>query len=119
VDFINSISINTVILILGVIWIIVAMTYWHKREKDSLDMRQMMMRGGKISLAKLGQLIAMLVSTWIIIYATTNGTLTEWLFTGYMFAWSGAHLIQRYLDRGTTSRGNDPTLNNHSYTDTE
>ena len=115
-EFINALSLNTIVLIIGIVWIIAAMTYWHRREKDSLDLRQMMMRGGKLSLAKLGQLIALLVSTWVIIYATTHAGLTEWLFTGYMLAWSGAHLVQRYIDRG---KPDDPPLNNHSYTDTE
>lgn len=71
---------------------------WHIREDTAFDLRTALMVDDKFSLYKVGQLLALLTSTWIIIYQTRHGQLTDWLFTGYMLAWSGANLFSKYLD---------------------
>lgn len=64
---------------------------------------------GRFSLSKFGQLVALLVSTWVLIYETRKGHLTEWLFAGYMAAWAGANLLNKYLDRGKPTSSDDTT----------
>jgi len=63
---------------------------------------------GKFSLSKTGQFVSMLVSTWVIVYQTNHGVLTEWLFTGYMLAWAGANAYKQYLSTKTNPSGTNP-----------
>lgn len=49
------------------------------------------------SLGRQGQYVAMITSTWIIMWVTMKGALQEWLFIGYMFAWGGAHFASLWL----------------------
>lgn len=49
------------------------------------------------SLGRQGQYIALLVSTWALVYETIDGKLTEWFFTTYMLAWAGAQFGSLWL----------------------
>jgi hypothetical protein len=49
------------------------------------------------SLGRQGQFTAMVISTWVLVTITLNGTLAEWLFVGYMFAWAGAQFGSIWL----------------------
>ena len=75
--------------------------YWHLDSSTRFDIRDLMVdkKTQRLSLYKIGQFFALLVSTWVLIYETRNGRLSEWLFIAYMAAWSGANLANKYLDR--------------------
>lgn len=74
--------------------------YWHSRN-DSFDLRWLLVdtKTNKVSLFKLGQLVALCVSSWALVHQTINNVLTEWLFTGYMIAWAGANIAKKFLDK--------------------
>jgi len=42
------------------------------------------------SLGRVGQFVALLVSTWGFVALTVEGKLTEWYVTAYMLVWAGA-----------------------------
>jgi hypothetical protein len=75
--------------------------YWHFDKSTKFDVRDLMIdkETDRLSLYKIGQFFALLVSTWILIHETRNGRLSEWLFAFYMAAWSGANLMNKYLDK--------------------
>jgi len=98
----NNLDAETIILAIASLLMVGMLVYWHFDSKTSIDIRSAFTKNGEFSLMKFGQLIALAVSTWIIIYQTRNNRLTDWLFTGYMIAWSGANLIQNYMNRGST-----------------
>ena len=50
-----------------------------------------------LSLSKLGQFIALVASTWVLIHQTRAGNLTEWLLLAYLATWSGANAFRQYL----------------------
>jgi len=54
---------------------------------------------GRASLSKLGQFMALCVSSWGFVFLTLNGTLTEWFYGTYMVAWSGTSLVHKWLDQ--------------------
>ena len=89
---------------------------WQLSDKR-FDLREVLIDGGsgRVSLYKLGQVTALLVSTWILIFETKTGRLNEWLFTMYMFAWAGANSLNKYIEhKGKTPAGRDgsePTEN--------
>lgn len=86
---------------------------WHLNKNNSIDLKTILVKDGELSLSKLGQLIALLVSTWIIVYQTRAGLLTEFVFTGYMVAWSGANLASKWIDRGNTSTYRQTSIQTH------
>lgn len=98
-NFLSTLSLDTIVLIAGFAIIFITMIIWHRRPDVKFDIKSVVVdKSGKFSLSKFGQLIALLVSTWIIIHQTRSGLLTEWLFSFYMCAWSGTNLIGKYLD---------------------
>lgn len=64
---------------------------------------------GKTSLSRVGQLVALSLSSWAFVYLTLAYKLSEWYFTGYMITWAGAHGFGRWLEtrHATDNRGAD------------
>lgn len=50
----------------------------------------------KLSLSRLGQLCALVVSTWGFIKLTVDGNLTEWYFMSYMMIWAVAEGFRKW-----------------------
>jgi hypothetical protein len=87
------------VLLIGTLFLGAVVWRW-QRAPDSFDLRKIIVdAGGDVSLAKIGQIVALLVSTWVLIHETRAGKMTEWLFTGYMLAWAGANLISKAIDK--------------------
>ena len=95
----KPLDIATAILLIIMIVITYMVYKWHTG-KNSLDARSLFLDDTeKMSLGKTGQFIAMVISTWVIIYQTRAGLLTEWLFAGYMLAWAGAGVAGKMIDK--------------------
>ena len=97
---ISQLTIDLVVLAIGSIILMGFLIYWHLDKETRFDVRDLMVdhRTKILSLNKIGQLFALLVSTWIIIHETRLGRLSEFLFTGYMAVWSGASILSKYID---------------------
>lgn len=54
---------------------------------------------GKTSMARIGQFVALSVSTWAFVYMTSQGKLTEWFFNGYMLVWAATGISNKFIDR--------------------
>ena len=66
-------------------------------------------RSGRMSLGRVGQLAALIVSSWAFVWLTIAGTLTEWYYGTYMIAWAGARLADQALKaRGATDKESLP-----------
>jgi hypothetical protein len=72
---------------------------WHMSLDSSVDLQYLLVdtETKKLSIFKAGQVLALIVSTWIVVRETNHDRLNEWLFGGYMFAWAGANLANRAL----------------------
>lgn len=90
---------NSLVLGLGTIFALLLLLMWH-RSPDSFDIRHLLVdsKTDRVSLMKCGQLMALLVSTWVLVRETQHDRLTEWLFTGYMVTWAGTNLLKRWID---------------------
>jgi cytochrome bd-type quinol oxidase subunit 1 len=53
----------------------------------------------KASVSKMGELIALVVSTWAIVHMVIKGTVTSDLFIGYLAAWVSNRGIRHWIDR--------------------
>ena len=92
---------DNLVLFLASVAIVVSIIYWHFDKKTIFDVRDLLIdkTTQRLSLYKIGQFFALMVSTWALIHETRYGRLTEWLFGAYMVAWSGANLANKYLDK--------------------
>lgn len=62
-------------------------------------------RSGRMSLGRVGQLVALIVSSWAFVWLTIAGTLTEWYYGTYMIAWAGARIADQLVQqRGATGK---------------
>lgn len=53
----------------------------------------------KVSLTKVAQFGAFMVSTWGFIHLVVYNNLTEWYYTSYMIAWAGTQLATYWISR--------------------
>lgn len=99
---IQDINLETIILLLAGVAVVIILAVWHIKD-SSFDASQIVTNvDGSFSLSKFGQLVSMLVSTWIVIYQTRHGLLAEWLFTSYLVTWAGANAFSKYLESKKT-----------------
>jgi hypothetical protein len=94
-------NIDTIILLFASILIGILLWIWHNDSTTRFDLTELITdsKTNRTSLMKLGQTLALLVSTWVLIYETREGRLTEWLFLSYMGIWSGANLARKWMDK--------------------
>jgi len=100
-----DISLDDAILMIGAVMIIALVWVWHVESKTPFDLRKTIInKDGSVSLGKLGQAVALMVSTWVLIHETRAGVLSEWLFIGYMAAWAAANLTSKFIDTKETNK---------------
>lgn len=93
-----NLNIETITLIVGFVGAVIVLIIWHLGSKQ-FDASQIVSNtDGTFSLSKFGQLLSLLVSTWIIIYQTRHGLLTEFLWSAYLLTWAGANAYTKYLE---------------------
>ena len=92
--------INDSLLLGGICALLMILGFWQGKH-DEFDLRWLIVdtKTHRVSLFKLGQLVALLTSTWAVIYQTRHDRLTEWMFTAFMVAWAGANVANKFVDR--------------------
>lgn len=88
-------NIPAVLFGLGNAGFVTVLLLWHHGD-NKFDFRETLIENGKISLSRLGQLTALVISTEVIVYQTIKGQLTEWLFTGYIVTWAGTYIANKF-----------------------
>jgi hypothetical protein len=93
-------------VILGVV--VLALVAVTRDQRNPVSLLQLVVeaRTGRLSLSRVGQLVALIVSSWGFVVLVRADKLTEWYFTSYMIAWAGARLASQFLD--TKKAGGDP-----------
>lgn len=67
---------------------------------DPLDLRYLIMDSAKKpSIPKIGQIIALVVSTYAFVIMLFKGQLSDTFFFGYMAIWSGSATVEAYLSK--------------------
>jgi hypothetical protein len=94
------------ILLLGLLFLFYVM-FRIQRSKNRVDLYYLILdeKTQQPSLHKFGQLVALAVSTWVLVDEEMHGRMTEWLFTAYMAAWAATTIANNYLTR---DKGDDP-----------
>ena len=83
---------------------------WHTNKAIDFDLRQTVVdsQTGKISIEKVGYMVALIISSWSLVTLTLTDKLTEWFFGAYMTAFAVARWGSQYLATKTqgTQNGN-------------
>ena len=88
-----------VILAIAFIWNI-------QRDRDNtVDIKDLICSDGRINEAKFMRFTAFVVSTWGFVYLIVDQRFSEWYFAGYMAAWAGNALVNKWLNRKQASQG--------------
>lgn len=73
---------------------------WHNNPENRFDLTDCLMgEDGKVSLFKIGQAAALIVSTWAFIIMVQKDKMTEYYFYGYMGVWSGINLAKNIFGK--------------------
>lgn len=82
-------------------FLILIMAKW-QWQAGPFDIRQSLLDPvtGQVSLSRLGQFVALYMSTALLSYESSKGRMQEWLFIGYMAAWAGTYIAAKYADKG-------------------
>jgi hypothetical protein len=79
---------------------IVLLYRWHTSKENNFDLTDALLGDdGKVSLFKIGQATALIVSTWGFIILIQQGKLTEIYFTTYMSIWAGINLARNIFGK--------------------
>ncbi len=75
---------------------------WQTNPANTFDLTDTLLGvDGKVSLYKIGQAAALIVSTWAFIIMVQKDKMTEYYFYGYMAIWSGVNLAKNIFGKAT------------------
>lgn len=95
----NGISLDTTVLVIATLVVLISAWLWQRDKKNKFDLLDLISGDdGKLSLAKTGQFVALMVSTWGFVAIIRADKMSEWYFAGYMLAWAGANIANKALD---------------------
>lgn len=91
---------DTYALLIAAVAFAALLAYWQRLE-DNFDLRTLIVDNlsGKVSLFKVGQLVALMTSTWVVVHETRRGALTEWLMLIYVGVWAGSNIANKVTEK--------------------
>lgn len=73
--------------LLLIVWMILTFLKAHKDPKNAIDLNDLVIDGsGKIGGSRMRLNLAFITCTWVLVYYTLQGQLSEWLFAAYIAA---------------------------------
>lgn len=78
----------------------VLLILWNiQRDKENkVDIKDLVCTDGQLNEAKFMRFTAFAVSTWGFVYLIVDQRFSEWYFAGYMAAWAGNALLNKWLN---------------------
>jgi hypothetical protein len=103
---------NMVIIIVALVALLIA---WNiQRDKtNQIDLKDLVCKDGRINEAKFMRFGTFVVSTWGFVYLIVDQRFSEWYFAGYMAAWTGNALVNKWLsikEQNTANPAEPPPL---------
>lgn len=86
-----------VLALAGILFLLILWNF-HRDNNNSLDLKDLVCLDGKLNEAKFSRFVAFIVSTWGFVYLIIDQRFSEWYFAGYMTAWCGNALVNKYLN---------------------
>jgi len=93
------------LVLFGTLTTIILVLIYIQTCRDTLDLRWLILDDTtqRPSLNKIGQGLALIVSTWGFLVLVERNLLTEFYFTGYMTVWAGSTALSQYLASKSSS----------------
>ena len=92
------------ILALVVFFLIFILYVWHRDSKSNIDLKELICTNNRIDEKKFVRFGAWIVSTWGFVYLIVEERFSEWYFAGYMAAWVGNALIDKYISNSKETK---------------
>ena len=92
------------ILALVVFFLIFILYVWHRDSKSNIDLKELICTNNRIDEKKFVRFGAWIVSTWGFVYLIVEERFSEWYFAGYMAAWIGNALIDKYISNSKETK---------------
>jgi len=109
-DIIAVSSGMSLVLAVSVTLLLLVLWNFHRDCDNQIDIKDLICSDGKINEAKFARFGAFIVSTWGFVYLILDERFSEWYFAGYMAAWVGNALANKYLNtREHTTSPTPPT----------
>jgi hypothetical protein len=79
--------------------IVAVLVAWNiQRDKtNQVDLKDLVCTDGRLNEAKFMRFTTFVVSTWGFVYLIVDQRFSEWYFAGYMAAWTGNALVNKWL----------------------
>jgi hypothetical protein len=87
------------ILIIVVGLLLFVLYAWHKDSESKIDLKDLICSDHKLDEKKFVRFGAWIVSTWGFVYLIVEERFSEWYFMGYMAAWVGNAIFDKYLNK--------------------
>lgn len=105
-----SFTLDTSVLTIGAIVLLVSIARWNRDPRDPFRISNLVIgQDERASLDKLGQLVALCVSTWGFVYLIRAGLMSEYYCTGYMLAWGSLGIAKAYILSKSAPKERDNT----------
>ena len=87
------------IALIVLVFLGIAIIWNLQRDKTNhVDIKDLVCSDGQLNEAKFMRFTAFVVSTWGFIYLIVDQRFSEWYFAGYMAAWAGNALFNKWLN---------------------
>lgn len=93
----------SLVLVIAVGMLLAVLWNFHRDRDNQVDLKDLICHEGRVNEAKFARFGAFIVSTWGFVYLILDERFSEWYFAGYMAAWVGNALVNKYLT------GKEPT----------
>lgn len=87
------------VLMLVVLFLVLLLWVWHRNSESNVDLKDLVCSNGRIDEKKFVRFGAWIVSTWGFVYLIVEERFSEWYFMGYMAAWVGNAILDKYLTK--------------------
>ena len=104
-----GLDLDTIVLMVCAFTVLLSAWFWQRDPNVKFDLLDLISDGGKLSLFRTGQLVALLTSTWAFVALTRAGNLTEIFYLTYMATWAGANIASKVLDKKQGPKDETPS----------
>lgn len=78
----------------------------HRSRNSAIDLAYLLVDGAldppRVTLAKFSAMVALLVSTWIVVFLTVSGKFDSAAFTAYLATWGAVKIAGDYMAKKET-----------------
>lgn len=98
------------ILIIIMLFVMFILWLMHRNSDSHIDLTDLICSNGKLDEKKFVRLGAWIVSTWGFVYLIVEERFSEWYFMGYMAAWVGNAILDKYVNKPKEIVNDRPTI---------